>query len=80
LRLQGRNLVYGGQEINLSTQQAAFVQLLIDNSGKWVSHNQFAQRGIRNPVKIFHSFKIKASGINLPIHSKAGAYQLVDIV
>ena len=81
LRLDGKLLVYGGQRIRLSRQQIAFVQLLMENAGTWVQHEQFHERKIPNPIRISYAINKKAEGhgINLPIHSQAGAYMLTDV-
>lgn len=78
LRLDGRKLMYGDQQVRLSPQQTVFVQLLLENTGKWIDHKRFASRGIRNPAKILQSLKKKTKAIVHLIHSKSGAYQLVE--
>ena len=81
IRLQGKMLMCGVKEIPLSSQQTAFVQLLMENSGMWVEHEKFHGRGIHNPVKIFFTLskKIAAHEITVPIHSQAGAYMFTDV-
>jgi hypothetical protein len=81
LRLEGDLMVYRGERIRLSKQQRIFIELLLENTGKWVTHEQFRQRGISNPVKIMCALHVKAlaEDISLPILPKNGAYQLTDV-
>jgi hypothetical protein len=80
LRLDGTMLRHRGHGIRLSKLQVKFVELLIENRGKWVDRARFAARGISDPVKVLHAVKQKAdsNGITLPIDSKAGAYKLAN--
>lgn len=78
VQFDGHTLRYGDVEVQLREKQAAFLKLLRDAKGNWVTTDELKAKGMRGPADLKYklTIKFKKKAIPLEIHQKVGAYML----
>ena len=80
VRVEGRVLIQGSDQVRLSQQQVRFVNLLTQRCGQWVEYADFHKVGVLHPENIKNKLlmKLKKKGVVLPIDSRPGGYRLPE--